>query len=106
MVTVNGIAKIARKLGIDYAEATMDFEFVKRRSVPVLQGIVVAKENEQILIEVNNNRDERRIRSHKRNFHVIFLFVFLLNDFYIYNLKRHWKNMSIRNQPRLLENKR
>ncbi|KAG2218914.1 hypothetical protein INT45_007815 [Circinella minor] len=50
-IPINGIAKIARKLGINYAEATVDFEFVKRRSVPVSLGIVVAKENEQMLLE-------------------------------------------------------
>ena len=83
--TVNGIAKIARKLGINYAEATIDFEFVKRRSVPVSLGIVVAKENEQMLLEVNNNRDERRIRSSERNFHGFFscLFFVYLMIFYL-----------------------
>lgn len=49
---VNGIAKIAKKLGIDYAEAIVDFEFVKNRSIPVTNGIVVAAENEDMLLEV------------------------------------------------------
>lgn len=49
---VNGVAKIAKKLGIDYAEAIVDFEFVKKRSIPVMNGIVVAAENEEIILEV------------------------------------------------------
>ncbi|KAI9254579.1 hypothetical protein BDA99DRAFT_518764 [Phascolomyces articulosus] len=50
-IPINGIAKIARKLGINYAEATVDFEFARGRSIPVTSGIVVAKENKHILLE-------------------------------------------------------
>ncbi|KAI9489463.1 hypothetical protein BDB00DRAFT_770608 [Zychaea mexicana] len=50
-IPINGIAKIARRLGINYAEAVVDFEFIKRRSVPVTAGIVVAKENKAVLLE-------------------------------------------------------
>ncbi|KAL1692551.1 hypothetical protein GGG16DRAFT_124024 [Schizophyllum commune] len=46
-----GVVKIARKLGFDYAEALTGFEFKKRRAVPVIQGVVVAVENEQALLE-------------------------------------------------------
>ncbi|KAI7282942.1 Rad4-domain-containing protein [Hortaea werneckii] len=43
---LKGSAKLCRKLGIDYAEACTGFEFGKQRAVPVLTGVVVAKENE------------------------------------------------------------
>ncbi|KAK8173146.1 Rad4 transglutaminase-like domain-containing protein, partial [Phyllosticta citrichinensis] len=42
-------APICRKLGIDYAEACTGFEFGNRRAVPILTGVVVAKENEQLV---------------------------------------------------------
>jgi len=69
--TDKGIAKIAKKLGFDFAEAVVcacfqppfassflimfcqtSFEFKKRRAFPVLEGIVIAKENEEVLLEV------------------------------------------------------
>ncbi|KAJ3735857.1 hypothetical protein DFJ43DRAFT_1207547 [Lentinula guzmanii] len=46
-----GVAKIARKLHIDFAEAVTGFEFRKRRAMPVLEGIVVAAENEEVVLE-------------------------------------------------------
>ncbi|TCD70140.1 hypothetical protein EIP91_004610 [Steccherinum ochraceum] len=46
-----GAAKIARQLGFDYAEAVTSFEFKKRRAFPVITGIVVAAENEQVTLE-------------------------------------------------------
>ncbi|KAJ3787651.1 hypothetical protein GGU10DRAFT_426726 [Lentinula aff. detonsa] len=46
-----GVAKIARKLHIDFAEAVIGFEFRKRRAMPVLEGIVVAAENEEVVLE-------------------------------------------------------
>ncbi|KAF2484948.1 Rad4 transglutaminase-like domain-containing protein [Neohortaea acidophila] len=43
---LKGSAKLCRKLEIDYAEACTGFEFGKQRAVPILTGVVVAKENE------------------------------------------------------------
>ncbi|KAF7348229.1 hypothetical protein MSAN_01776500 [Mycena sanguinolenta] len=45
------IAKIARKLGFDFAEAVTGFEFKSRRANPVMQGIVIAAENEEAVLE-------------------------------------------------------
>lgn len=45
------IRKVARDLGIDHAEAITGFEFHKRRAVPTVTGIVVAKEQEEMLLE-------------------------------------------------------
>ncbi|ORZ21712.1 hypothetical protein BCR42DRAFT_488737 [Absidia repens] len=50
-IQIDGVGKIAKQLGIDYAEALVDFEFVRGRSVPLVNGIIVAKENEFILLE-------------------------------------------------------
>lgn len=47
-----GAAKIAKRLGFDYAEAVTNFEFKKGRAFPVISGIVVASENEEAILEV------------------------------------------------------
>ncbi|PFH49962.1 hypothetical protein AMATHDRAFT_194065 [Amanita thiersii Skay4041] len=50
-VPFRGVAKIARKLGFDFAEAVTGFEFKKRRAFPVIEGVVIARENESALLE-------------------------------------------------------
>lgn len=50
-VPFKGVAKVAKKLGFDYAEVVTGFEFKKRRAYPVIEGIVVAAENESVIIE-------------------------------------------------------
>ncbi|TPX63489.1 hypothetical protein SpCBS45565_g06575 [Spizellomyces sp. 'palustris'] len=47
---LNGVGRLAKKLGIDYANAVVGFEFHAGRSTPVINGIVVAEEFEDILI--------------------------------------------------------
>jgi xeroderma pigmentosum group C-complementing protein len=44
-----GTVRICKKLGIDYAEAVTGFEFGSKMAVPVIQGVVVAAENESLL---------------------------------------------------------
>ncbi|GAW01080.1 Rad4-domain-containing protein [Lentinula edodes] len=61
-----GVAKIARKLQIDFAEAVTGFEFRKRKATPVLEGIVVAIENEEVVLEPNAKL-WRRLSSSKKN---------------------------------------
>ncbi|KAG6836082.1 hypothetical protein H0H93_011588 [Arthromyces matolae] len=51
LMTVKGVAKIAKKLGFDFAEAVTGFEFKKRRAFPVIEGVVIAQENEAALLE-------------------------------------------------------
>ncbi|KAJ7143579.1 hypothetical protein C8R43DRAFT_569152 [Mycena crocata] len=46
-----GTAKTARKLGFDYAEAVTGFEFKNRRATPIMQGVVIAAENEEAMLE-------------------------------------------------------
>jgi len=46
---LKGSAKLCKRLQIDFAEACTGFEFGKQRAVPVLTGVVVAKENEAIV---------------------------------------------------------
>ncbi|KAG8855729.1 hypothetical protein FRB96_006773 [Tulasnella sp. 330] len=65
--SVKGIAKVARKLGVDFAEAVVGFEFKQRRAIPILDGIVVASENEDALLQAywetaqaNEERERRK----------------------------------------------
>lgn len=46
-----GIARIAKKLGIDYAPAMLGFEYHGKKSVPKVKGIIVCKEYESVLID-------------------------------------------------------
>ncbi|KAG0237639.1 hypothetical protein BGW42_000467 [Actinomortierella wolfii] len=45
------IAKIARQLGVDYVEAVTGFDFQSRRSVPVIDGIVVPAESSELVMD-------------------------------------------------------
>ncbi|CAE6427304.1 unnamed protein product [Rhizoctonia solani] len=46
-----GCAKLARKLGISFAEAVTGFEFRKRQATPIITGIVIAAENEEVFLQ-------------------------------------------------------
>ncbi|KAG1860121.1 hypothetical protein DFJ58DRAFT_779513 [Suillus subalutaceus] len=50
-IPFKGVAKVAKRLGFDYAEAVTGFEFRNRRAIPIIEGIVVAEENEAIIVE-------------------------------------------------------
>lgn len=50
-IPLKGTARVCRKLNIDYAEACTGFEFGKQRAVPILTGVVVAAENEALVID-------------------------------------------------------
>ena len=53
---------ICKRLGIDYAEAVTGFEFGNKRAVPVIQGVVVATENEKLVIDEWEKDEEERKR--------------------------------------------
>lgn len=42
------IGRVAAKLGVDYAPALTGFETKQRRQVPILDGIIVCKEQAQV----------------------------------------------------------
>jgi xeroderma pigmentosum group C-complementing protein len=62
-VRLKGTGKLCKRLGIDYAEACTGFEFGKQRAVPVLTGVVVAEENEHLLVDAW--RHEEKIKKEK-----------------------------------------
>ncbi|KAE8350892.1 Rad4 transglutaminase-like domain-containing protein [Aspergillus coremiiformis] len=45
----SGTVRVCKKLGIDYAEAVTGFEFGSKMAVPVIEGVVVAAENEDLV---------------------------------------------------------
>ncbi|KAJ3036180.1 hypothetical protein HDV00_003036 [Rhizophlyctis rosea] len=49
-IQLQGLGRIAKELGIDYAPAVVGFDFNKGRSTPDIKGVVVAKEFEEILL--------------------------------------------------------
>ncbi|CAO1625614.1 unnamed protein product [Parajaminaea phylloscopi] len=50
-IPYNGTAKVAKKLGVNFAEAITGFEFRKHRSMPKLTGIVVPEEHEEAVLD-------------------------------------------------------
>lgn len=61
-VPYRGTTRVCKKLQIDYAEAVVDFEFGHRMAVPVIQGVVIAEENYDILMEELEKAEAERIR--------------------------------------------
>ncbi|KAF9874636.1 rad4 family protein [Colletotrichum karsti] len=59
-VPFRGAVKVCKRLGIDYAEAVVDFEFGHRMAVPVIQGVVIAEEyHDQVMEEIRKDEVER-----------------------------------------------
>ncbi|KAK3352700.1 Rad4 transglutaminase-like domain-containing protein [Lasiosphaeria hispida] len=59
-VPYRGAARVCKRLGVDYAEAVVDFEFGHRMAVPVIQGVVVAEEyHDQVMEELAKDEAEK-----------------------------------------------
>ncbi|KAJ5407831.1 hypothetical protein N7509_001714 [Penicillium cosmopolitanum] len=70
-VPYSGTVRLCKKLGIDYAEAVTGFEFGSKMAVPVIQGVVVAAENEDLLkdawrIDAAEKRKREELKAEKR----------------------------------------
>ena len=57
-----GTVKICKRLGIDYAEAVVGFEFGHRMAVPIINGVVIAIENYETVMEEWEKDEEERVR--------------------------------------------
>lgn len=63
-IPLNGTAKICKRVGIDFAEACIGFEFGKQRAVPIIQGVVVAEEHcDLVMDEWDKDEEERKRKS-------------------------------------------
>ncbi|KAI9888142.1 MAG: hypothetical protein M1823_000077 [Watsoniomyces obsoletus] len=60
-----GTAKICRRLEISYAEAVTGFEFGGQRAVPVVEGVVVAVEHEQLVLDAWRADEAMRVQKEK-----------------------------------------
>ncbi|KAG5646006.1 hypothetical protein DXG03_004608 [Asterophora parasitica] len=65
-VPFKGVAKIARKLGYDYAEAVTGFEFKKRRAFPVIEGVAYWEAEQDAEAKARAKREERVIKQWTR----------------------------------------
>ncbi|OBT59144.1 hypothetical protein VE04_00881 [Pseudogymnoascus sp. 24MN13] len=61
-IPLRGTTRICRKLGIDFAEAVTGFEFGARMAIPIISGVVVAEENEEMVIEHWREYEAERLR--------------------------------------------
>ncbi len=61
-IKLNATAKICKRLGFDFAEACTRFEFSKQRAVPVIEGVVVAAENKDIIMDEWQKDEGERAR--------------------------------------------
>lgn len=60
-VPYRGAIRVCKRLEIDYAEAVVDFEFGHRMAVPVIQGVVIAEEHyENVMEEIEKDEIERK----------------------------------------------
>ncbi|ERT02517.1 xeroderma pigmentosum group C-complementing protein [Sporothrix schenckii 1099-18] len=59
-VPFRGAMRVCKKLQIDFAEAVIDFEFGHRMAVPVIQGVVIAEEHhDRVMEELVKDEAER-----------------------------------------------
>ncbi|KAK3389362.1 hypothetical protein B0H63DRAFT_506976 [Podospora didyma] len=59
-VPYRGAIRVCKRLQIDYAEAVVDFEFGHRMAVPVIQGVVIAEEfHDQVMEELAKDEAEK-----------------------------------------------
>ncbi|KAJ5923963.1 Rad4 family protein [Penicillium verhagenii] len=70
-VPLPATVRVCKKLGIDYAEAVTGFEFGSKMAVPVIQGVVVASENADLLrdawrAEAAEKRKREELKAEKR----------------------------------------
>ncbi|KAJ6786312.1 hypothetical protein PWT90_08748 [Aphanocladium album] len=61
-VPFKGTVRVCKKLGIDYAEAVVDFEFGHRMAVPVIQGVIIAEEYHDMVMEQLQQDEAERMR--------------------------------------------
>jgi xeroderma pigmentosum group C-complementing protein len=70
-IPFRGTVRICKKLGIDFAEAVTGFEFGSKMAVPVIEGVVVAEENGDLLKDAwradqEVRREKERLAQEKR----------------------------------------
>ncbi|KAG4304378.1 hypothetical protein PORY_002088 [Pneumocystis oryctolagi] len=66
----HGIGKIAKKLGFDYSDAVIGFEFKNQRAIPIIKGILIATENCDACFEAwifdRQKKNEKDVQKRKK----------------------------------------
>ncbi|KAI1468858.1 Rad4-domain-containing protein [Daldinia caldariorum] len=66
-VPYRGVVRVCKRLGVDYAEAVVGFEFGHRMAVPVIQGVVIAEENyERVMEQLEKDEAERARKENEK----------------------------------------
>ncbi|KAF3903312.1 hypothetical protein AA313_de0200045 [Arthrobotrys entomopaga] len=60
-VPYRNAARLSKKLGIEYAEAVVGFEFKNRRAIPRTEGVLCTVENAEILTEACRQDEEQKL---------------------------------------------
>ncbi|PFH60042.1 hypothetical protein XA68_11526 [Ophiocordyceps unilateralis] len=61
-IPYRGAVRVCKRLGVDFAEAVVGFEFGNRMAVPVIQGVVVAVEHRERVMEELASDEAQRAR--------------------------------------------
>ncbi|KAI0116900.1 Rad4-domain-containing protein [Daldinia grandis] len=66
-VPYRGVVRVCKRLEVDYAEAVVGFEFGHRMAVPVIQGVVIAEENyERVMEQLEKDEAERARKENEK----------------------------------------
>lgn len=72
-VPYRGAIRVCKRLGIDYAEAVVDFEFGNRMAVPVIQGVVIAEEHfDNVMEELAKDEAEKKRKEDEKRRKAVF----------------------------------
>lgn len=71
-VPYRGAVRVCKRLEIDFAEAVVDFEFGNRMAVPVIQGVVIAEENfDKVMEELAKDEAEKKRKEDEKRRKVV-----------------------------------
>lgn len=71
-VPYRGAVRVCKRLEIDFAEAVVDFEFGNRMAVPVIQGVVIAEEHfDKVMEELAKDEAEKKRKEDEKRRKVV-----------------------------------
>lgn len=71
-VPYRGAVRVCKRLEIDFAEAVVDFEFGHRMAVPVIQGVVIAEEHfDNVMEELAKDEAEKKRKEDEKRRKVV-----------------------------------
>eukprot|EP00096_Caligus_rogercresseyi_P004398 TRINITY_DN18639_c0_g1_i1.p1 TRINITY_DN18639_c0_g1~~TRINITY_DN18639_c0_g1_i1.p1 ORF type:complete len:589 (+),score=158.89 TRINITY_DN18639_c0_g1_i1:36-1802(+) len=63
-IPISGISRVAKKLGIDFGPAVIGWDYHMRGSHPVVDGIIVCSEFQDLLMDAWNNDEDAKTSKH------------------------------------------